>query len=88
MDKMTASELKYQYQTRGNGYFFNRSTMKFFGDTMRNYYVSAGTVVIETPTGNIHRCYELTRVHSVKHGLNSAAYFDIDTFEAVVESKK
>jgi len=41
---MTPSELKYLYQSRNpDGHFFDRSTMKFFGDTMKNFGVySAG----------------------------------------------
>ena len=83
---MNASELKYNYQAHTGGYFFDRSSMKFFGDTMRNYYVSANTVNIETSSGYIHECYELTRVRPVKHGLSSSAFFDVETFERVLGS--
>lgn len=33
---MTPSELKYQVEQTGSN-FFDRKTMKFFGDTMKNY---------------------------------------------------
>lgn len=35
---MKPSELKYQHETKHpNSYFFTRDTMRFFGDTMRNF---------------------------------------------------
>ena len=37
---MTPSQLKYQYQRHNHdGHYFDRSTMRFFGDTMANYKV-------------------------------------------------
>lgn len=33
--KMTPSDIKYYY--REDGHFFDRQTMKFFGDTMSNF---------------------------------------------------
>ena len=36
--RMTPSELKYNVEETGSHYF-ERSSMKFFGDTMRNYGV-------------------------------------------------
>jgi hypothetical protein len=70
---MTASELKYRVEQSGNEpYFFTRKTMKFFGDTMRNYGVrDAGD------------CWELYRKMPVKHGLFSSAYFDKATFRQI-----
>jgi len=68
---MTPAELKrLTYGT--NPYFFSRSTMKFFGDTMKNYGVRS--------TGDN---WELYRKRPVKHGLNSSAYFDKTTFKRV-----
>jgi hypothetical protein len=40
---MTASELKYLYEKNNPaGHFFDRDTMRFFGDTMRNFGVVDG----------------------------------------------
>lgn len=51
-------------------YYFNRKTMKFFGDTMRNYglrkHVIDGKLV-----------YELYRKKPVKHGLQNSHYFTL-----------
>lgn len=68
---MTASKLKAKVEATGS-YFFTRKTMRFFGDTMRNYGVR--------DTGD---AWELYRKKPVKHGLKSSAYFDKLTFECV-----
>jgi hypothetical protein len=40
---MTASKLKYLYEKNNpDGHFFDRATMRFFGDTMRNFGVADG----------------------------------------------
>lgn len=69
---MTPSDLKYNVETKTDSCFFDRSSMKFFGDTMANYGCrDAGG------------CWELWRKRSVRHGLNSSAFFDKVTFERV-----
>lgn len=84
---MTPSELKYHVEKAGHEpHFFTRRTMKFFGDTMRNYGVR-GPVTIKTARGDA-RVYELYRRHAVKHGLKSSAYFDAETFERRFETKE
>ena len=79
---MNKTELKYNVMNTGS-YFFDRSSMKFFGDTMSNYYVPKATVKVDTYTREGIECYELQRVRPVKHGLNSSAFFAVDTFENI-----
>ena len=84
----TASDLKHMVQRTGS-YFFDRQSMRFFGDTMANYYVpqenkKALIVEIENSIGETFNCYALERVHPVNGGLCSTAYFDVDTFERVL----
>lgn len=80
---MTASELKYCVEEAGHdSHFFTRQTMKFFGDTMRNYGVR-GPVTVEQYDGAKRSVYELYRRRPVKHGLQSSAYFDAETFARV-----
>ena len=68
---MTPSELKYHVK-KTKPFFFSHKTMKFFGDTMKNYGCrSAGD------------CWELWRKHPVKHKLKDSAYFDKKTFERI-----
>jgi hypothetical protein len=79
----TASDLKYAVETSGNEpYFFTRSTMKFFGDTMANYGIRQPREII-TQSGETVRAYELVRRRPVKHGLQSSAWFNAETFERV-----
>lgn len=88
---MTPSELKYHVEQTGEQpHFFTRSTMKFFGDSMRNYGVRSATVKTGwSKTGEYIEAgipvevWELYRKHPVKHGLQSSAYFDKLTFKRV-----
>lgn len=68
---MTPSELKYHVEQTGSN-FFDRRTLKFFGDTMKNYGVC--------DNGDT---WELFRKKPVLHGLNKSAYFDKITFERI-----
>jgi hypothetical protein len=90
--KMTPSELKYNVERGQDRFFFTRETMKFFGDTMRNYGVRDGGTIpyhwdddgnnySETP--RTIEVWELYRKHPVKHGLDTSAYFDKKTFRRV-----
>lgn len=89
---MTPSELKYQVQTNSTeSLYFERSSMKFFGDTMANYgvrsatvrtnYNAAGEYVGEN--GTIVEVWELYRKRAVKHGLKDSAYFAKDDYRRV-----
>jgi hypothetical protein len=72
--KMTSSELKYQHELNNpNSFYFTRKTMKFFGDTMKNYGVRS----------HCSNTWELYRKNPVKHGLNSSAYFNKLNFTKV-----
>ena len=74
---MTAYELKRKVIEHGHSpYFFDRKTMRFFGDTMSNYGVVTTCI-------NGVECYELYRRKPVKHGLQDSAYFDANTFRRV-----
>lgn len=72
---MTPSELKYHTQET-NPHFFTRSTMRFFGDTMKNFGVR-GSIV------NDVEVWELYRKRPVMHGLQNSHYFRKDNFETV-----
>lgn len=76
---MNASELKYHVENTGS-YFFTKETMRFFGDTMRNYGVRKTIVQYD---GQSKEVYELYRRHPVKFGNQESAYFDTITFERI-----
>ena len=77
---MNPSELKANVENTGS-YFFTRQTMKFFGDTMKNYGVCSA--IIDTYTREKVECWELYRKRPVKHGLQTSAHFDKKTFEKI-----
>ncbi len=84
---MTASELKYEVERHGNEpHFFDHKTMKFFGDTMKNF--GCRQAVIDTYTEKGLIVYELYRRHAVKHGLSDSAYFRQDTFARCFKERK
>ena len=72
--KMTPSELKYQHELYNpDSVYFTRQTMKFFGDTMKNYGVRSCC----------SNTWELYRKTPVKNGLSNSAYFNKLTFKQV-----
>lgn len=71
---MTPSELKHLYElSNEDGHFFDRKTMRFFGDTMRNF----GCALISKKDGK--ELYQLYRKRPVKNGLQSEHFFIVDT---------
>jgi hypothetical protein len=77
---MNASELKRLIEDAGTSpHFFDRKTMKFFGDTMRNYGVQNSWIVAQD--GEIVEVYKLYRRRPVRHGLFESAYFDKKTLK-------
>lgn len=84
---MTKTELKYAVQNTGS-HFFDRSTMRFFKDTMANYYVPKATVSVTRSSGETHTCYELQRRRPVQGGLQDSAYFDTTTFERILPKQQ
>lgn len=85
---MTPSELKYHVEnTKGERFFFTRDTMKFFGDTMRNYGVRAQPVEVLNNLGETVKCWELYRKHPVKHGVKDSAFFAVDDYRRVFKAK-
>jgi hypothetical protein len=76
---MTASTLKYLYERNNpEGHFFDRDTMRFFGDTMRNFGVRDGGMVDTLTTKGIESnvpVWELYRKRPVKCGLHGFCCF-------------
>ena len=77
--KMTASQLRSEVESRGTeSHFFDRTTMRFFGDRMSNY--GCRPAVIDTWSESGVPVWELYRRRPVKNGLRSSTYFRRDTF--------
>lgn len=74
---MTPSELKYHVESRDEtSHFFNRKTMKFFGDTMANFGVRSAE-------RNGVAVWELYRKRPVKNRLDASHFFDKRDFRIV-----
>jgi hypothetical protein len=77
---MKASELKHLYERNNpEGHFFDRDTMRFFGNTMRNFGVRDGGKVDTLATEGLRKgveVWELYRKRPVKYGLHGhCCYF-------------
>jgi hypothetical protein len=81
---MNASELKHRIESTGqNRHFFDRKTMKFFGDTMSNFAVD-GPVTIYDWGGDPSQCWHLYRKRATRAGCAGAGYhFCASTFRRV-----
>jgi hypothetical protein len=79
---MTKSELR-QKVTETGSHYFDRKSMKFFGDTMRNYWCSRHPIDVIDNRGNPRKVYALGRNKPVKHNQVFTVYFDAETFEQV-----
>lgn len=84
--KMTPADLKYHVEQTGS-HFFERSSMRFFGDTMANYGVRSKPVTVETWDGERFACWELYRKKPVDHGLTDSAYFSVADYSRVLPKK-
>lgn len=81
---MTPSRLRdLHLELHPESHFFTRRTMAFFGDTMANYAVALEPVTFADYSGEPVTCWQLRRKRPVKHGLQSSAYFCVDTFRKV-----
>jgi hypothetical protein len=77
---MTPSELKARIQSNNEeSHFFDHKTMRFFGDSMRNFGVR-GPLTMKTHSGELVQVYELYRRRAVKNGNRSSFYFNAETF--------
>lgn len=85
----TASDLRAFVESRGTiSHFFDRKTMRFFGDTMKNYGVCKTTIRVNYDAngeyvqgGEEIEVWELYRRRPVKFGLKDSKYFRADNFE-------
>ena len=67
MKTPTASALKYKHETaHPDSHFFDKKTMRFFGDTMSNYKIGRQIAVCKRYDGGTVDCWELKRRKPVK----------------------
>ena len=86
MEIKTAYQLRNAYyQKHPNGHFFDRDTLKFFGERMSDMRVLKKTVKYEDACGERHTCYELSSLQRKHPGGPRRVYhyFDVETLEDV-----
>ena len=83
---MTVNELvRRYYEKHPNGHFFDRDTLKFFGERLSEMYVWKGKVKKTDSMGVTHTCYVLSSLQR-KHPMGPRRvyhYFDAETFDDV-----
>lgn len=67
------------------GHFFDRDTLKFFGERLSDMRVLSETKTIKDCLGEMHECYVLSRLQRKHPGgpKRTYAYFDVETFEDI-----
>lgn len=84
---MTPYTLAYEYQRRHpNGHYFDRDTLKFFGETFSTMRVLKGTVEVTDRHGEKHTAYVLSSLQR-KHPLGARrkwTWFDATTFDEIM----
>ena len=82
---MTPSELKANIRKHDlDSHFFDRKTMKFFGDTMRNYGVRRAEIITYGDPLPVE-VWELYRKKPVRRGIKSSAFFRVSDFQQVLK---
>jgi len=71
------------YNKRNKGHFFDRETLKFFGQTRKSFDIEAFHL-IEDHAGVVHDCYKVfSRCNMDGHKFTSVHYFDRVTLDEV-----
>ena len=73
------------YKAWPDGHYFDRQTLKSFGERLSETRVLKGTAMIKTADGTTHECYVLSRMQRNYPGgpRRSYAYFEIETMRNV-----
>lgn len=74
------------YQKHPNGHYFDRDTLKFFGETLSTMRLLKGTAKIKDISGEQHECYVLSSLQRKHPGgpRRKYTYFDIHTLEDII----
>lgn len=81
--RIPTADFKYLYDERNGGHFFDRDTLRFFGETMRSFTVY-GFELVEDSRGDVHDCYAVHHtITDGKYRFPKTAYFDRDTLAEV-----
>ena len=73
------------YEKHPNGHYFDRETLKFFGERLSDMRINKTIEVKEDCRGEKHDCYVISRLQR-KHPSGpkrTLAYFDVETLEDI-----
>lgn len=69
-----------------DSHFFDRDTLRFFGERISEMRVLKQVEIIKDWRGNEHKCYVLSSIqHNAPEGVEKRKhhYFDIDSFDVI-----
>ena len=74
------------YERNPDGHFFDRETLKIFGETISTMKLLRKSEEITDIAGKKHTCYVLSAVQREPYGRRKRVYhyFDVDTLEDVI----
>lgn len=84
---MTIHELiKTYYEKNPDGHYFDKDTLRFFGERISDMYVLKDTVKIKDISGEKHEAYVISRLQRKHPGgpRRTYAYFDVDTLNDII----
>ena len=73
------------YNEKQHGHYFDRETLKFFGERLSDMRIHKTIVVREDYQGKKHDCYVISRLqrNHPNGPRRTLAYFDVDTLENI-----
>ena len=74
------------YQKNPDGHYFDRDTLKFFGERVSDMRLLKGTVKIKDISGKEHEAYVISRLQREYPGgaRRTYAYFDVNTVTDII----
>lgn len=85
---MNIYEFIRMYRERNpRGHYFDRDTIRFFGERLSEMRILKGTTVVKDMSGNTHTCYTLSAKQRRPDGVivRKHTYFDIETMEDILQ---
>ncbi len=69
-----------------NGHFFDKDTLRFFGERISDMRVLKKTLEVTSSIGKVHTCYTLSVLQRKNPAgpLRKYHYFDVDTMQHIV----
>ncbi len=78
--------IKAYYKKNPDGHYFDKDTLRFFGERISDMYVLKNTVKIKDISGEEHEAYVISRLQRNHPGgpRRTYAYFDVETLNDII----